>query len=110
MTRVIKYNPAFLSDQELIDSFVVRLNTLERVLEVVRENQHETNQHLLVIGPRGSGKTSMLRRVAVEVNQTPELASQWFPLAFGEESYEVASAGVTSCCWSRTNNVYSSDV
>lgn len=92
-TKILKYNPSFLTDDELIEGFVVRQATLALLLEVVRDNVHETNQHVLVIGPRGSGKTTLLRRVAAAVRQTPELAARWFPLPFGEESYEVASAG-----------------
>ena len=92
-TKILKYNPSFLTDDELIEGFVVRQATLSLLLEVVRDNVHETNQHVLVIGPRGSGKTTLLRRVAAAVRQTPELAARWFPLPFGEESYEVASAG-----------------
>ncbi len=93
MAKIVKYNPSFLTDEELIEGFVVRQATLGILLETVRDNVHATNQNLLVIGPRGSGKTTLLRRVAAAVRETPELASQWYPLAFGEESYEVASAG-----------------
>lgn len=92
-TKIVKYNPSFLTDEELIEGFVVRQATLGMLLETVRDNVHATNQHLLVIGPRGSGKTTLLRRVAAAVRETQELASHWYPLAFGEESYEVASAG-----------------
>ena len=93
MAKIVKYNPSFLTDEELKEGFVVRQATLGMLLETVRDNVHATNQHLLVIGPRGSGKTTLLRRVAAAVKETPELASHWYPLAFGEESYEVASAG-----------------
>ena len=51
------------------------------------------NPHQIVIGPRGSGKTSLLLRVAVEVCRDAELRSNFFPIVFAEESYEVASAG-----------------
>ena len=91
--KILKYNPSFLSDQELVEAFVVRHASLALILEVVRENTHETNQHLLVIGPRGSGKTTLVRRVAAAIRETPEMNAQWFPLTFGEESYEVTTAG-----------------
>jgi tetratricopeptide (TPR) repeat protein len=89
----MKYNPAFLSDQELIDTFVVRQTDLRLIMETVSENMHQSNQHLLVIGPRGSGKTTLARRVASEVRKRPESDARWYPLVFGEESYEVATAG-----------------
>ncbi|MCB2188795.1 MAG: AAA family ATPase [Deltaproteobacteria bacterium] len=91
--RLMKYNPAFLDDEALIASFVVRRTDLELILEVVEENSGPANQHHLVIGPRGSGKTTLVRRVAAEVRRRPDLQQAWYPLMFGEDSYEVASAG-----------------
>ncbi len=89
----MKYNPSFLDDNELIETFVVRQAYLKLVMGTVRKNTHDTNQHLLIIGPRGSGKTTLVRRAAAEVRRDPEYNEQWYPLLFGEESYEVASAG-----------------
>jgi tetratricopeptide (TPR) repeat protein len=92
-TKILKYNPSFLTDQELVDAFVVRHAMLHLLLEVIRDNTGATSQHALLIGPRGSGKTTLLRRVTLAVRQTPELDAQWLPLPFGEESYEATSAG-----------------
>ena len=92
-TKRMKYNPSFLDDNELIETFVVRQAYLKLVMGTVRKNTHDTNQHLLIIGPRGSGKTTLVRRAAAEVRRDPEYNEQWYPLLFGEESYEVASAG-----------------
>ena len=36
--RIKKYNPAFLSPEELIRSFVVRHTELELIVQVIREN------------------------------------------------------------------------
>jgi tetratricopeptide (TPR) repeat protein len=91
--KIVKYNPAFLTDQELIDGFVVRLTEYELILEIVRENTSESNQHVLVIGPRGSGKTTLVRRVAAEIRRDENLKKQWYPIIFGEESYMVSTPG-----------------
>lgn len=89
----IKYNPAFLSDDELAAAFVVRQNDLDSILRVVRENTGGSNQHVLVVGPRGIGKTMLVRRVSLAVRQDAELRQAWYPLVFAEESYEVGTAG-----------------
>ena len=91
MERPVKYNPAFLSDAELLKSFCVRQRELEIVARCVRENTGEINQHLLLIGPRGSGKTSLLRRVAVEIKQDEQLRDEWHSVIFSEENYEILS-------------------
>ena len=89
----MKHNPGFLTDQQLVDNFVVRQHELERLLAIIRANTRSANQHALVIGKRGSGKTTLVRRVAAELRRDPSLGDLWFPLVFGEESYQVATAG-----------------
>jgi len=90
----IKYNPAFLTPDELIQSFVVRYDDLEAILRQLRENADApNNQHMLILGPRGSGKTTLVMRAAVEIARQPTLAAHWHPLVFAEESYEVSTPG-----------------
>ena len=88
-----KNNPGFLSDEEIIASFCVRTSEFTSLVEMLRECTGNSNPHQLVIGPRGSGKTSLLRRVAAEVNRDDALSDSFFPIIFAEESYEVATAG-----------------
>ncbi|NTV46994.1 MAG: ATP-binding protein, partial [Chlorobiales bacterium] len=91
--RPMKYNPAFLSDEELVRSFVVREADLQLIVDALRDNTGESNQHVLVIAPRGMGKTTLLLRVAAEVRRDNALQTQWYPLVFAEESYEVTTPG-----------------
>ena len=88
-----KYNPRFLTDDELVTSFCVRQTEFKLLVEVLRECTGSSNPHQIVIGPRGSGKTSLLLRVAAEVRRDAALAGFLFPVVFAEESYEVATAG-----------------
>ena len=92
-TPARKYNPSFLSDDELITSFCVRTHEFESLVEALSECMGVSNQHQIVIGPRGSGKTSLLLRVATEVRRDADLAASFFPIVFAEESYEVGTAG-----------------
>ena len=92
-TVTIKYNPAFLTQEELVRAFVARHNDLELILEVIRENQENNSQHVLVVAPRGAGKTTLVLRVAAEIRLNKILNSKWYPVVFSEESYEVCSPG-----------------
>ena len=93
MTVVRKYNPGFLTDDELVASFCVRTEEFESMVETLRDSDGSANPHQLVIGPRGSGKTTLLLRVAVSIRRDDELSARFFPIVFAEESYEVSTAG-----------------
>ena len=88
-----KYNPGFLANGELVASFCVRTSEFESIVETLRECTGSANAHQIVIGPRGSGKTSLLLRVAVEMRRDAGLSSAFFPIVFAEESYEISTAG-----------------
>ncbi len=90
---LIKHNPAFLSKEELIESFVVRGAELKIILRCVRDNTNTVNQHLLVIAPRGMGKTMLMRRVSFAVDDDKELSKRWYPIRLAEENYGVATEG-----------------
>ena len=89
----MKFNPGFLTDQELVDSFCVRVPEFELLVQTIRESTDSSNPHQLIIGPRGTGKTTLLLRVACEVKRDPELSAAWFPIIFPEESYEIGTCG-----------------
>ena len=92
-TPIRKYNPGFLTDDELVASFCVRTAEFDLLIETLRGCTAASNPHQIVIGPRGSGKTSLLLRVAAEARRDAALAACCFPVVFAEESYEVATAG-----------------
>ena len=90
---VRKYNPAFLTDAELVASFCVRTSEFASIVEALHESTSASNVHQIVIGPRGSGKTSLLLRVAAEIRQEESLSHRLLPVVFPEESYCVATVG-----------------
>lgn len=81
------YNPDLLGKEELISFFVARKPLLERLLEDLRSGGA---QHHMLVGPRGMGKTTMLRRLRFAIEDDPELARKWLPLSFPEEQYNIA--------------------
>ncbi len=87
-----KYNPGFLSDDEVVASFCIRNAEFKLLLESLLSSTGNSSVHSMVIGPRGSGKTHLLLRVAAEIRRDPSL-SGFYPIVFAEESYEVSTIG-----------------
>ncbi len=90
MTRRRLYNPAQLTPEELKESFIARQDVLERMLEVL--NGHERDrpcQHMMIVGPRGMGKTTLGLRFLHAAADNPGLAASWQPVPFHEESYGI---------------------
>ena len=92
---VRKFNPGvFQSDDDLVRQFVVRQHEFQTVLEVLRDNiEAPSCQHLLVVAPRGRGKTMLLARVAAELRADAAYSERLLPVRFMEESHEVSCIG-----------------
>ncbi|MDE2973230.1 MAG: AAA family ATPase [Gemmatimonadota bacterium] len=88
-----KFNPGLLqSDEEVSEQFVVRHHELGLLLDDLRGNIGSPScQHILVVGPRGRGKTMLLARVAAELRGNEEFAGSLLPVRFMEESQEIFS-------------------
>ncbi len=92
------YNPAQLKDEDFLKCFVARHELAKRILARLGEiKPRGSARHGLIIGQRGMGKTSMLRRIALGVRETQELAAVLLPLSFREEQYNVHNLHVFWC-------------
>lgn len=81
------YNPALLSKEELIAQFIARKPLLETILTELRKQDRP--DHRILIGPRGMGKTTLLRRIQFAVEDDPVLSNRWVALPFPEEQYNL---------------------
>ena len=90
---VRKFNPGLLqSDEEIRKQFVVRHHELGLLLDDLRGNIGSPScQHILVVGPRGRGKTMLLARVAAELRSNEDFSGSLLPVRFMEESQEIFS-------------------
>ena len=92
MIRRRLYNPAQLTPDELKASFVARKDTLAEMIRLIREQPRgRPCQHMLLIGPRGMGKTTLGLRFLHAVAESSDLAAHWQPVPFYEESYDVGN-------------------
>jgi hypothetical protein len=86
------YNPAGQTKEWLIEHFVVRTKVFEKLFNDIRSSEMKyPEQHYLIQGQRGMGKTTLLLRLKYEIESTPELDSWLIPVFFNEESYDLTS-------------------
>ena len=89
--QIRKFNPGtFQSDQAIIEQFVVRQRELGIVLDTLETNLDSPScQHILVVGPRGRGKSMLLARVTAALRADRTFSEHLFPVRFMEESQEI---------------------
>ena len=89
--QVRKFSPGtYQSDEEIISQFVVRNHELNIILETLQGNIHSPScQHVLIVAPRGRGKTMLLARVAAELRTNDGFSEHLLPVRFMEESQEI---------------------
>ena len=84
------YNPDNQTKDQLIESFVVRLKTFQRLFADIKNTRMQApEQDYLIEGKRGMGKTTLLLRLAYEIENDPELNSWLVPVVFNEEEYSI---------------------
>ena len=86
-----KFNPGvFQSDEEITRQFVVRKCEFDIVREILHGNVDSPScEHVLLVAPRGRGKTTLLARVGAELRTDIELSKTLLPIRFMEESQEI---------------------
>lgn len=84
------YNPDLLSKAQLIDSFVIRNKKFEKLFSDIKTStMDKPEQPIMIVGLRGMGKTTLLRRLAYEVENDQALHTWLMPIIFNEEEYGI---------------------
>ena len=93
LPAVRKFNPGlFQTDDEVIAQFAVRKVEFKILLEIVKENIcSSTCQHVLIVAPRGRGKTMLLARLAAECRTDSSISGRVIPVRLMEENYEIST-------------------
>lgn len=86
------YNPAAQPKEWLIENFVVRTNVFEKIFKDIKEGDMKyPEQHYIIQGQRGMGKTTLLLRLKYEIENTPKLNKWLLPVFFTEEMYDLTT-------------------
>ncbi|MCX6073080.1 MAG: NACHT domain-containing protein [Campylobacterales bacterium] len=87
-----KYTPDEMEEKEFLSRFVVRTDIFNEIFEDIKSaNNTVPQQHYIIIGQRGQGKTTLLRKVLLEVKNSPDLSERIVPVKFSEEQYQIRS-------------------
>ncbi len=91
-THRFLYNPRRETHEELAQTIIGHRKRVlvDLIGHLERHAKAKSQQHLLLIGPRGCGKTHLLTLLNHTIRST-ELARQWRPIQLPEEVWEVAS-------------------
>ena len=82
------YNPHEQSREQLIEGFVVRHKILEQLFQEIKTSTMQfPEQHYLIEGQRGMGKTTLLLRLGYQIENDDELNTWLIPIVLKEEAY-----------------------
>jgi tetratricopeptide (TPR) repeat protein len=85
---LFRNNTGNKSKQSLVEGFVIRVNEFQ---EIYNNLQHTSllnhKQHYLIIGQRGTGKTSLMHRLNYAIEDDVKLNNCLVPVVFTEEQY-----------------------
>jgi tetratricopeptide (TPR) repeat protein len=85
-----KYHPSQSIPPELSADSIVCEETATKIAgDILDQINDGVTRHYLVIGARGSGKTSVLRLLSNRMANDPVLSAALFPIVFSEEEYSV---------------------
>jgi len=90
LKSIRKYNPGTLDDEDVINNYISRQKIFHKLIqEIQSETTDSIPQHYLIIGQRGMGKTTLLKRIEVELKVNASLHPQFVPLLYPEEQYNI---------------------
>jgi len=85
------YNPGQKSKNDLITEFVIRQDIYEDIMrDLENSSMNHPEQHYLLVGQRGMGKTTLLLRLQYGIEDSAILGGRLLPIAFTEEQYQIS--------------------
>ena len=84
------YNPNNLTEQELVERFVIRKKEFQKIFKDIKSSDMKyPEQHYIIEAQRGYGKTTLLKRLYIEIKRDKELKARIIPVLFPEEQYNI---------------------
>jgi len=84
------YNPGQKKKDDLLSEFVVRQDIYDEIMrDLESSDMNYPEQHYLLVGQRGMGKTTLLLRLQYGIEDSIILGGRVLPIAFTEEQYQI---------------------
>ena len=78
------------SPDEIVANFVIRLKEFDELFHAIKtDKMAQPPQHYIIQGQRGYGKSTLLWRLKIEIEDDDDLRGQLIPVMFDEEQYGV---------------------
>ena len=94
MPIIHPYTPSKMVPDELEQMFISKKGreVFNQILDDLERRIHKSsNQHYLILGRRGIGKSHLMGNIYYAITKTPILNDHWFPVWLSEEEYSVTS-------------------
>jgi TPR repeat protein len=83
------YHADKLDQQSFVDNFTIRLKEFRQIIDNLLKQKKRPLQHFLITGKRGMGKSTLLRRIDIEVSNSL-LKEKIIPVRLGAEQYRLS--------------------
>ena len=85
-----KYTHDEMSEDQFLKRFIVRNDIYEDIFDDIKSwNDNSSNQHYIIIGQRGQGKTTLLQKIYIECKNDQKLNKYLLCIKFAEEQYQI---------------------
>ena len=79
-----------MNEGDFLKRFVVRDDEFNEVFDDIQNSDYSVpTQHYIIIGQRGQGKTTLLRKLQIEISKDKKLSKFLVPVKFAEEQYQI---------------------
>jgi tetratricopeptide (TPR) repeat protein len=86
------YNPQNASNATIKATFVIRLKEFDKIWKDIKNSKmSHPEQHYIIQGIRGSGKSALLTRLSIAIEEDSDLSTWLIPILFREEEYGITS-------------------
>jgi len=88
--ELMVFRPHRTPPEQLEKTFVGREHLLQDILNKLETWQPgKSRQHYLIIGPRGIGKTNLLKLLEYRIEKHPPLNRKWYTVPFPEDAFGI---------------------